>query len=68
MSSVIKKSKYRGVSKIKRKDRSDVWMARCKKNKIEQNQPCNSEREAAIAYDKMRIKNGMEPVNILKRK
>lgn len=28
----------------------------------------NDERQAAIAYDKKRIENGLEPVNILTKK
>ena len=60
--------KYRGVSleKYNKKNLKEIWVAKITiKGKVIQ-QVCASEREAAIAYDKMRLKHGLKPKNILK--
>lgn len=56
-----KTSKYIGVSQH---SKSIGWVC----NYRGQKSYFNEERDAALAYDKMRIKDGKEPVNILKRR
>lgn len=71
------KSQYKGVifdtSKHHGRDRlENKWVARCKvfgqQNKGGRSSRHATEREAAIAYDKMLIELGRKPVNILKPK
>ena len=55
-----KTSKYIGVSQD---SKSTSWVCSYRG----QRSYFKEERDAALAYDKMRIKDGKEPVNILKR-
>jgi len=65
-----KYSKYKGVSHTKdpRTAKRTIWRAAWSYEGIKCYKKCDTEREAAIAYDKMRINRGLEPVNIFKRK
>lgn len=53
---------YKGVV-YKDEGMKTRWFAHTRDNHLE----CPSEREAAIQYDKWRIKAGKPPVNILKK-
>jgi hypothetical protein len=64
----IKHSEYKGVSKVRSNGKYDTWCANSKHNGINCTKHCKTERQAAIAYDKMMIEQGREPVNILVRK
>jgi len=64
----IQDSKYKGVSKVRRSGRYEYWMAQYRKDNHRWQKYCNSERDAAIAFDKKMIEIGKEPVNILVRK
>jgi len=56
---------YKGVYRV-RSHGKYIWRAENKKFKF--SHPFETEREAAIAYDKVLINNQKEPVNILKKK
>lgn len=60
-----KTSKYIGVSQPTNSKSSGSRYWEC--NYRGQKSYFKEERDAALAYDKMRIKDGKEPVNILKR-
>lgn len=60
-----KTSKYIGVSQPANSKSSGTRYWEC--NYRGQKSYFKNERDAALAYDKMRIKDGKEPVNILKR-
>lgn len=67
------KSKYVGVCYTWNGTQKKGQWASCHEfegKKISHKFPYTSdgERQAAICYDKMRLENGLEPVNILKRK
>jgi hypothetical protein len=62
------KSIYRGVSRNSR-DVKKLWKAQLEHQGVKYNIGVfEDEREAAIAYDKLRIRLGLDPVNILKKK
>ena len=64
----IPKSKYKGVSASKsRGGQYLIWRA-CKQYKgVKKYSDHSTERAAALAYDKILLEFGLEPVNILKR-
>ena len=65
----IEGSKYKGVSKVRYSGRYDYWRAECRlSDGTNCTKLCKTERQAAIAYDKMMIEQRKEPVNILVRK
>ncbi len=60
-----KTSKYRGVNWNKRERK---WISVFTNNGKTESTRFENEREAAKLYDLRRIKAGLEPVNILKKK
>lgn len=65
----INKSNYKGVrQRINLSNSKPFWEAYGKTMGMSWTKICDTEREAAIAYDMMRIRHGKRPVNILKRK
>lgn len=64
------KSKYKNVYRPVPRGavRKREWCARIKINGVEFKQFYETEKEAAIAIDKILIKHGKEPVNVLLRK
>lgn len=62
-------SKYKGVTFIKSHTKnSKRWMAQgWSKSGHKWSLKCDTEREAALHYDKKQLEMGLEPVNILKR-
>lgn len=68
------KSKYKGISHQRSHVKSEhlkdgVWYAtKIVKGKKYKSPGFKEERDAALAYDKILISLGLEPVNILKRK
>ena len=64
---IAKSEKYKGVSRVYQ-DNKYVWVAKSYCNYTNWQKFTDTEREAAIAYDKHMIKMGRSPVNILKPK
>lgn len=70
----LPKSKYKGITayqlSTRSADRQDIYWQAQKSYKGEKKQKnyIKTEREAALAYDKMCLSFGLEPVNILVRK
>lgn len=62
----INDSKYKGVSQVRVKGRYIYWKTAGWANGRSFFGLYDTEREAAIAYDKKMIESGREPVNILK--
>lgn len=64
------KSKYQGVKYISRYQGKNAkkWQAKCRINGVHRSSMHHTEEEAAKAYDRMRIAQGKEPVNLLTRK
>ena len=60
--------KYKGVYQFKNLGVYTRWCAIGTVNGRKFNIPSDSERDAALKYDKKMIEIGKEPVNILKRK
>ena len=65
---ILPKSKYKGVSANITQGKYFWWIATLTHKNINYKKHFKSEREAAIAYDKMRIEIGKKPINILKPK
>jgi hypothetical protein len=59
--------KYKGVSKSVRGKRYVTWIARHQHNGEKWTVTMNTQRDAALAYDKRLIQLGMQPVNILRK-
>lgn len=61
--------KFKGVQRKVSSDKRYVhYLARHRHNgNVWTSSPCNSRKEAALAYDKRLISLGLEPVNVLKR-
>ena len=64
----IKSDKYRGVFCFKSLGKFTTWKAMGSANGRKFTIMAESERDAALKFDKKRIELGKEPVNILKRK
>ena len=65
----IGKSKYKGVRQKRiRRTGEEYWEASGVRDGRRWYKKCDTERDAAIAYDKIRLEQGKEPINILKRK
>lgn len=63
------KSKYKGVSLMRFSGKYYYWTAQGVTARGRRWQKrCNTEREAAIAFDKKMIELGREPVNVLIKK
>lgn len=62
-----KSEKYKGVSRVYFNNQY-LWKARSHANYNYWEKFCDTEREAALAYDMYMIKIGKQPVNILKPK
>jgi len=60
-----KTSKYKGVNWNKRERK---WISTFNHQGKSERTRCDNEKEAAKLYDLRRIENGLEPVNILKKK
>lgn len=58
-------SKYKYVTKVNQPTGGPKW--RAKPNSVSWGTLHDSEREAALQIDRWMIRNGREPVNILKR-
>jgi len=64
----LKKSElYKGVASVYRNNK-EIWIARSNRNYTYWEKECETEREAAVAYDVYIAKIGKSPVNILKPK
>lgn len=63
----ISGSRYKGVSRVKRKDGKE-WLMSFMYNNIRCAGLYDTEREAALRYDLKQIELGNKPVNILKAK
>lgn len=67
-----KYSDYKGVAKSWGKNQKGknktYWVALHTHRGATWRKHCETEREAALAYDKRMIDLGLEPVNVLKRK
>ena len=68
MTRKIGDSKYKGVSKVLNSGKYVKWMTQYYTGTSRWMKFCDTEREAAIAYDMKMIEKGKEPVNILVRK
>lgn len=65
----ISKSEYKGVrQRINLSNSKPFWEAHGKTCGMSWTKICDTERDAAIAYDLMRIRHGKRPVNVLKPK
>lgn len=60
----IQDSKYKGVSKVTN-GRKEYWMTQYRTGNHRWEKHCDTERQAAIAFDKKMLEIGKEPVNIL---
>lgn len=67
MSKLINKSKYKGVTQIIEQGKYIYWRTSGSINGRRFTGIYDTEKEAAIQYDKKMIENGKEPVNILKK-
>ena len=63
----IGKSQYKGVSRVKTPE-GLMWLSTGTVNGLQFVGKYDTEREAAINYDRKMIESGREPVNILIRK
>lgn len=61
----ITKSKYKGVDYVIIEGKYKKWRCCGSVNSRRFNFTCETEREAAILYDKMMLQNGKQAVNIL---
>ena len=68
MSIKIGESKYQGVSKVRINGKQERWQMSKRIKGKEHRHKFKTEKEAAFAYDKLLIENGMSPVNILNPK
>lgn len=65
----MKSSKYKGVYKWRKKNQKEAWIARYYNYDTKGMKyigKYNTERDAALAYDRKMISMGKSPVNILK--
>lgn len=66
---VIKKSDYKGVALIRKaRSKEESWVAQYKYRKTNWSAHFDTERQAAVAYDKKMLELGREPVNVLVKK
>lgn len=64
----IPKSKYKGVYARLQRSRYITWVAEKKNKGKKYRKVCKTEKQAALAYDKMCLSFGLPPVNILVKK
>ena len=64
----IGESKYKGVSNVLKNGKYNYWICHGTINGVRFNHVFDTEKEAAICYDTIMLKNGKKAVNILIKK